>query len=526
MPKQNKNFAKKPHPVAVRGRPAVHGKGSYAGDIWNKARKYIPRALGGAGALLLGKDPRVGWEAGAEVSKNVLGWGKYRAPLRGHGSYGLPWNVSDNSLTSEGGLPAVTNLADKGVRISHTEFLGVVTSTTTFANTVYGVNPGLATTFPWLSKLAVNFQQWQIHGCLVTFVSQMTDAVATFSALGSVAIAANMNPAERPCGNQMEMEQLKFCAVSKPSNNIVAPVECARYSASNNSYFVRNGPVPESASLMDYDHGTIQVAVNACPAAGIVLGRLYIAYDISLLNPRMVMGGAGTACYRISAVNDTNPFGGSPSYSDKITDTVGLTFPGDVSGYNNTVAFPRGTYGTFLVHYNAMGASTECKALFTTTFDHCALSSTFTPFGIHSTPAPVHMNPTALGVITADYELEFVLEISDVTEQASFKLAGTVPGTSVGGDLMIVALPISPGLAPVSVSSPCRKFIERKQLYNDPPQPSAPSAAGGLVSCQRDPDDPEDPEGPESFRDTRTGAAAGAASAGSVSALRKAFQRS
>jgi len=423
----------------------VQGSGSYVGDWFSKNKSLIPRALGGLAGSLVGQ-PQKGWDIGADVSKNLLGWGRYR--VRGAGSYGVPWNVDSNTLTSAGNIPKVVNVADAGVRISHTEYLGTVTSSASFKNTVYYINPGLVATFPWLSKIAVNFQQWKIHGCLVVFKSQMTDAVATFTALGSVAIAANMNPAERACANQVEMEQLKFCAVSKPSEDIVAPIECARGSTSVNSYFVRTSAVPSNASQMDYDHGTIQVASGSSPSDGVVLGRLYLSYDISLLNPRMVMTSVGQASYNFEAFSTSN-YLGTLSTMNKLVDTIGLSF----TSPNSTVIFPRGIYGSYLVELGWTGAQTALSVAISFTYVNCALTSTFKQYC--DTFGTRTASWTSGLATTAKTCYQLVVEITDTTQIATITVAaGTVPGTPTGGFLNVLALSsVIPGQAPLGAGS-------------------------------------------------------------------------
>lgn len=459
----------------------VKGSGSYLGDLIKQHRGYIPRAIGGALGLMAGKGQK-GWDLGADVSRDLLGWGRYR--VRGHGAYGVPWSVTNNSLTSEGNIPKVANIVDEGIRICHTEYLGTVTSTTTFSNSVYYLNPGLSATFPWLSKLAANFQQWKIHGCMIVFKSQMTDAVATFSALGSVAIAANMNPAERACANQIEMEQLKFCAVAKPSEHITAPIECGKASTSMNAYFVRTSAVPGNASVMDYDHATIQVATASAPSGGVVLGRLYISYDISLLNPRMVMTGTGCADYRFEGATTANYFGVLATMV-KVTDTIGVSF----TSPNVSITFPRGAYGAYMIEYSAWGNSTSLTNAYTFSYTNCALSTTIKPFGI-TLGTPLASYGTTAGVTCVSTHWGLIVEITDNTQIAVVTVTGgTPPSTTVGGHVSIVALPLAPGVAPVMLSSTnptpgvavCEDSKESDDDYVDTRVPSAAVAASTLA---------------------------------------------
>lgn len=421
----------------AKGRGGVKGRGTYASDWWKSNRKYVPRVVGGAIGSLFGA-PTKGWSIGADVSKDLLGWGKYRRRgVVGSGGYGTPWSVVSNSLVSDGNIPSVIATTEGGVHICRQEYLGTVVSSTGFTNIQYYLNPGLPSSFPWLSKLASNFQQYRLRGMIVTFKSQMTEAVASYASLGSVAIAVNLNAADRACTSQIEMEQLKYCAVSKASEDIVAPVECARSQGSNVNY-VRSAAVPNNASIIDYDHGLLQIATNGCPTAGVILGRVYISYDVELLNPRMVMTSTGIAAYRLTAPTTTD-YLGTLAGMVKVTDTIGLTF----TSPNNQIFFPIGTYGSFLVHYQVTGASTTLTNNMDVEYTNCRRSTTYKPYWASTSGQAFSGNGP--GVVGTDQFRNEILEIIDVTQQASIKFVyGTLP-TGAKGSIQIIALAVTPG---------------------------------------------------------------------------------
>ena len=59
----------------------------------------------------------------------------------------------------------------QSIVVRHREFLAEIKGTTTFTVAgSYPINPGMAQTFPWLSDIAKNFQQYRIRGMVFHYV--------------------------------------------------------------------------------------------------------------------------------------------------------------------------------------------------------------------------------------------------------------------------------------------------------------------------------------------------------------------
>jgi len=132
-----------PRPLQLRGR------GSFSADLADALRETAAVGL-----------RKVGRAAGGAFGQHEMGRkaGGYISRILGFGAYGMPWSVSHNSMvSSDGQIPQVTSVRDKGVNIKHTEFIGFVPSSTEFKLTSYPIQPGNSTTFPWLASVAANF---------------------------------------------------------------------------------------------------------------------------------------------------------------------------------------------------------------------------------------------------------------------------------------------------------------------------------------------------------------------------------
>jgi hypothetical protein len=83
-----------------------------------------------------------------------------------------------NVITNGSQIPQFSSLRQTNV-VCHREYLGDIQGTAGFNNTAYPLNPGMSQTFPWLSTVAENFQEYRIHGLVFEFRSLITDFVTS-----------------------------------------------------------------------------------------------------------------------------------------------------------------------------------------------------------------------------------------------------------------------------------------------------------------------------------------------------------
>jgi len=449
----------------------LKGRGAYS---W---AKYIPAGLGAAGAMLTGGDADAGWNMGREYSKKVLGWG----------DYAVPWNVSSNSMVSAGNVPAVHNAGDSGFHITHREYIGTLFSSNAFKNNVFYINPGLPGTFPWLSKLSANFQEYQLTGMLVSFKSSLTNALASFASMGSVMIACDMNPAQTPATSQMTMEQMQFVASAKPADSFVAPVECAPSKGGAGVKFIRVGGVPTGASICDYDHGVLQVATVGQPSDGVELGRLYLSYDIVLLNPRLNGIGAPLSHWVMapSSFSATMPFGIGASPPTPNYDTIGISFVQTPATGYATVSIPPGsmTCGQFMAQaIDAGGLGAAAYPTFTLT--------NATNINYYKGTANAIMCPATGTVAQLSYIHAF--QITDQTQAATITFAWTSLTTTAIVDYQIISSGnsglikmVPTGFNNCQISAPEEDDSDEESLVSEPVPPVTGAAAGAAGAVLR-----------------------------------------
>lgn len=322
----------------------LRGRGDYKsvlGTILKGAGIVAGGMTGGLPGALKG-----GLTAGA--LGNLMGLGDYR--------------VKTNSLVRPGmndQIPSMHN--SKGcVRIQHREYLGDILGSTTFENRSYAINPADVITFPWLSQIAVNFEQWVPKGIIFEFRTMSSDTqIGSTVSLGTVILATEYNVLLNRFISKQQMENSQFSMSVKPSNSCIHPVECDPSQTPNMPLFVK---VP-SASLGDarlYDLGNFQLATQGMTAtgAGQVIGELWCSYDIEFCKPVLSAGDsvfADSASYNLqdlqTGIGYTSPgLLGDITFlqaaANKNYDQIGLTFPG---GASDRILFPASANGRYEV---------------------------------------------------------------------------------------------------------------------------------------------------------------------------------
>lgn len=323
----------------------------------------------GLGALGNSLGKTLGGLAGGGISK-ILGFGQYYeentvGDLLSHMARGKDPAVM---RVPEGEQAPTFSRGPGGVRIAHREFMAdleVPAAPTPFNNTGYEINPGNEALFPWLSRIAINYQQYRIHGMVVLF-EPLTSEVAAGGPMGSVMLGTNYNVLEPVWGTPQQFLNSEFAVSAKPSLGFMHVLECAPQATADPIRYVRNGQAPtDQSDDRLYDFGTLQIATEGLPgSAGQVLGRLVLAYDIEFFKPR-VSADALTHWYLENGlygntVSTTAPWGLGPANS---TVTPGHNYMGDGLIYDDNLNFRFGFTGDFTIIFNFAGTGLSAASL-------------------------------------------------------------------------------------------------------------------------------------------------------------------
>jgi hypothetical protein len=253
--------------------------------------------------------------------------------ITGYGDY----TVTKNSLMNQ---TVVGEMADQvpvfknqgaDTRVKHCEFvmdLKVPSTGPTYSVTALPIDPTDTNTFPWLASVAKKYQKYKVKGMVIGYRSTSTD----YNNSGVVAIAVNYDPAERAYASMDTILNTKFAVSTKPSNSMLAPVECDPARSPQDGYYMKHTTSYDvtDATIRQTRMGTINVATQGLSLpAGTTIGQLYVSYDIEMLYPYMSEAAVSTTSGISGVVNFSSQAGLDGSLAQAYGDLVGY---GNMSG--------------------------------------------------------------------------------------------------------------------------------------------------------------------------------------------------
>ena len=251
------------------------------------------------------------------------------------------YDVKQNILLSQDPPPMVNDSNKGGTLIRHREFIKDVYSGSNGAFTIdsFFINPANTKTFPWLSQIAANYEQYSLEGVVFEFRSMSSDALnSTNTALGSVIMATNYDSLDNLFQSKAEMENYEFGASCKPSSCMMHPIECAPKLTALTELYTLSGAPPGGSDLRLYHWGNFQIATigmqNATP---VNLGELWVTYQVRLIKPKLFDAlGKEIGNFKITNNSYTNALPLGNGTQSAALDTIGVYY----DPANNNIGLP------------------------------------------------------------------------------------------------------------------------------------------------------------------------------------------
>lgn len=214
-----------------------------------------------------------GWQAGAGFSR-LAGWGDY-GPADGNqlisGSADVPISVNqaDGDLTGD-------------IYINHREFVADIVNTTadTFENRTFEINPGLSSSFPWLSQIAKNFTMYEFMGLIFEYKPTSGETGQANNSLGSIIMVTDYDPDAPAFTNVTEMQNYDYANSFKPSLDGVHGVETKPSQQAVRMNYIRTGATSRDKIFTDI--GLFQIATDGIPETGAKVGELWVTYRVKV----------------------------------------------------------------------------------------------------------------------------------------------------------------------------------------------------------------------------------------------------
>lgn len=240
--------------------------------------------------------------AGDSFGRQWGGWlGSKAGEILGGGAQSLitgmvsglgDYSIRKNAFLS-GRLPEIVNHpTGGGTIIRFQEYLtDIISSATAGAFTIQNfiINAANTRTFPFLSQIAANYEQYEVEGLLFEFRSTSGNALTSANtALGSVMMATQYDTYDIPFASKLDMLNYEYATSTKPAESCVHMIECApSQTPVNQLYCLYNQNVPANADARLYNLGRFSIASTGLQGTEVNMGELHITYQVRLLKPKL-----------------------------------------------------------------------------------------------------------------------------------------------------------------------------------------------------------------------------------------------
>jgi len=431
--------------AAVRSRAAYKGKSAsstskYKKYAYAKAKRENVKdegplsSLGALGGSVIGGS--YGGAPGAMIG-NFLGskLGHLVEKITGFGDYKL----SSNSLMRGGMRPlqVANSMSNGGFVIRHREYIGDIKASDVFTLHQYPLNPGQRQTFPWLSTIASNFEQYRFRGVIFEVVSTASDAVLSSNAsasLGTISMATDYDAIDAPFTNKRAMLNSMFANSNKPSCGYIHPIECKITQTPLRLQYIRPGGVPANADVRMYDLGNTYLATEGMQGSAPwgTCAELWVTYEVELY--KQTLG---------STVLTDHWFITSPTSGGWLGPAANLhtltkysSIGGTINDAGVSYTYPSGVAsGQFLWTYYVYGTSSATIGEINLTLSNCSLMDYWG--GPSISTLFVQAPPT--GTNSQYLMAQFVVLVTGADASVTFGTA-TIPAGTTKADLWITEI--------------------------------------------------------------------------------------
>lgn len=321
----------------------------------------------------------IGRTLGNFVNQGDLGAlaGSQLAKFFGHGDYHLHGNSLLGGDLTKMSSAKFSKDGIRGTRITEREYIGdivagaLVAGSTTFTSSSFELNPTTPTTFPWLSRIANLYDQWEPHGIVFEFVSTSSEYNGSSQALGTVIMATDYDPYDSNFANKQQMENSDYACSSKPAEGLLHGIECAVTERPTRILYTDTA---NGAPRTSYSLGRFQVATQGMSVANVNLGELWISYDITFYKKQLVSSTSSSIPFykAVGSAPTSGPFIASPTGVLNLDITVDqVVGTGSRINFNNTDIGTKYEVAYYLLNANA----TDSTSVATFTLSGCVYDS-------------------------------------------------------------------------------------------------------------------------------------------------------
>jgi len=256
------------------------------------------------------------------------------------------------------GKNSTSRLTGRSCTIAEDEYIAEVIGPGTganFNNVAYSINPGQVSTFPWLSKIAAQWEKYHFNSLEFYYKPEVT-GFATAGQSGKVILSVDFDASDAPPASKQQMEDTMPHADGMPAVTTRMPLMARQLHALYPTLYVRPGGLPGASDIKTYDAGNFNIATQGLNSNGATLGELRVKYNVTLSVP--VLESTTTAPANNSVVV-FNSNAGEALTTAQFLQLLLVTETGSLGAVNTagSIVLPAGNY-KWDVRVQFVGAST------------------------------------------------------------------------------------------------------------------------------------------------------------------------
>ncbi len=212
--------------------------------------------------------------------------------------------------------PKVIRTDADSCRIVHRELIASVTGTVAFTVAQsFPLNPGIATSFPWLSNEALGWERYRFNRLRFCYYTRTGTGVP-----GSVMMAPDYDAADPAPASEQAASSYHDCEEDAPWKDIVCTLSPKDLNGAEKEKYVRSGALAANQDIKTFDSGNLHL----CTVDGTAVswGKLWVEYDVTLFTPQVPPGGfpgVGMLTAAGGSIAAATPFGAVPVSSGQFS---------------------------------------------------------------------------------------------------------------------------------------------------------------------------------------------------------------
>lgn len=196
------------------------------------------------------------------------------------------------------GSPMTPMRSKKMCVVEEDEYIAAVSGSPGFVNTAYPINPGNATTFPWLSVQAKQWEKYHFD-YLEFYYKREVSEFATNGTTGKIIMNVDFDASDAPPVSKVQIEDSDPRVDGMPCQNLRLPLKQSCLHSLLKQLYVRTGGLPGASDIKTFDAGNLNIATQGCQDTT-EIGELRVKYRVTFSVPVLDSTSAAPANHSVT----------------------------------------------------------------------------------------------------------------------------------------------------------------------------------------------------------------------------------